>query len=360
MFSLNRRVAVGTILLVALAAMRAPAIAADGIKVGIAQPLGGGNADYFTRQAVDPAILAIEEINAEGGLLGQKVQYVVEDNKGDPATSAAVVRKMIDVDHISVLMTSVSPAVLAALPIAEQNSVIVLSLAQHPKITASPWGFRISATGTNFGIAMANFAWDDLHAKTVAMLGENNDAIRLSQAALKRRFEQLGGRIVATETFAPTDQDLRAQLTKIRAVAPDVLSLQATGPRLHGLALKQAAEMGVKPSAIIANQTVTDPQLVAIAGAAASGVYYATIDVDKAWNEHSFRPRFGFDAEAEGALTYDGLHKYFDAVRSVGSADAAKIRDTLSTQPASKGASGTWGYGGTREPDIMPVIRRIP
>ena len=154
---------------------------------------------------------------------------------------------------------------------------------------------------------------------------------------------------------------MRAQLTKIRYAEPDVLNLAATGPRMHGLALKQAAEMKINfPKGIIANQTITDPQLFTIAGDAASGVYYATIDLDRGWNDKVFKPRFGYDAESEAALTYDATKKYFEAVRAVGSNDPVKIRDHLLMQPASKGITGTWGYSGTGEPGIMPVIKRIP
>ncbi len=74
--------------------------AAAGVKVGISQPLTGANADFFQRQMVNPVILAVEQVNAAGGLLGKKVDYVIEDHKGDPSTSAAVTRKMIDVDGI--------------------------------------------------------------------------------------------------------------------------------------------------------------------------------------------------------------------------------------------------------------------
>jgi branched-chain amino acid transport system substrate-binding protein len=344
----------------ALAGLPAAAFAqSNPVKVGVTQALSGPNADYFQRQTVNPVLMAVEELNAAGGLLGQKVEVVVEDHKGDPATSAAATRKLIDVNKISVLTTSVSPAVLAALPITEENKVIVMSLAQHPKITESKWNFRTGPIGTNYGIAMAKYAREKLGAKTIAMLGENNDSIRLSQTAMKKAFEDAGGKIVASETFAPTDQDLRAQLTKIRAAEPDVLSLQSTGPRMHGLALKQAAEMKIKPSAVIANQTIIDPQLFAIAGDAASGVYYATVGVDKEWAER-FKKRFGYDPVSEAALTYDGINKYFAAVKAVGSNDPVKIRDTLLSQAPSSGASGTWGYPGTGEPSITPEIQRIP
>lgn len=353
--------ALKTIALAALASVGLDAAAqAQGIKIGISQPLSGGNADYFQRHAVNPVILAIEEANAAGGLLGQKVEYVVEDHKGEPSTAAAVARKMIDVDRISVLVTSISPAVLAAMPITEQNRVIILTLAQHPRITESKWNFRTGPTGVNYGLAMAKYAAEKLGAKTIAMLGENNDAVRVSQAAMKQEFEKAGGKIVASETFSPTDQDLRAQLTKIRAANPDVINLQATGPRMHGLALKQAAEMKISPSAIVANQTILDPQLFAIAGAAASGVYYATIDFDKEWNENVFKKRFGYDAVSETALVYDGTKKYLDAVKATGSRDPEKIRDGLLSQPAAKGVTGTWGYIGSGEPNILPQIQRIP
>ena len=137
MFRVFYAITIGVIGLTAAA----QASAAEAIKVGISQPISGANGDYFKRELVNPAILAIEQVNAKGGVLGHKVEYVIEDNKANAATALAVARKLIDIDHVSMISISITPAVLATLPIAEENHIVVMSAAQHPKIAQSPWGF---------------------------------------------------------------------------------------------------------------------------------------------------------------------------------------------------------------------------
>lgn len=112
---------------------------AEAIKIGISQPISGTNGDYFKRQFVNPAILAIEEFNAKGGLLGQKISYVIEDNRANAGTAQAVARKLVDVDRVSMISISISPAVLATLPISDPKQVIVMTVSQHPKILTSEW-----------------------------------------------------------------------------------------------------------------------------------------------------------------------------------------------------------------------------
>jgi ABC-type branched-subunit amino acid transport system substrate-binding protein len=80
-----------------------PAHAQEKIKIGISQFISGANGDYFKRETVNPAILAIEEVNAKGGLLGHKVEYVVEDHKGNAAPAQAVAWKLISIDKVSMI-----------------------------------------------------------------------------------------------------------------------------------------------------------------------------------------------------------------------------------------------------------------
>ena len=112
----------------------------------------------------------------------------------------------------------------------------------------------------------------------------------VQHAAFQKEFEAAGGKVVASESFNNGDQDYRAQLTKLRAANPDVLNISATGPRAYGLALKQAAELNFKAKAVIATDTLIDPQLWEIAGNLASGIYYSVLDFDRAWNEGKFKP----------------------------------------------------------------------
>lgn len=334
--------------------------AAQEIKIGISQPISGANGDYFKRELVNPAILAIEEANAKGGVLGHKIEYVIEDHKANAATALAVARKLIDIDHVTMISISISPAVLATLPVAEENHVVVMSAAQHPKIAESPWGFLSTPAAPAFGIAQARFAFNELHARTAGIIGENNDAVRTTTTAFDKEFSKLGGKLIDIETFNTNDADFRAQLTKLRSANPDVLNMEPTAPHADGLILKQAAELGFHPPHIISSDFIVDPQAREIAGDLVSGIYYTVVDFDHDWNDKVFKPRFGYDADGFAARIYDGVRIYLAAVEKAGTADPVKVRDTLRNFQGFHGVIGSWGYDGSGDPNMLPVMKRVP
>jgi branched-chain amino acid transport system substrate-binding protein len=333
---------------------------AEAIKIGISQPISGTNGDYFKRQFVNPAILAIEEFNAKGGLFGQKIDYVIEDNRANAGTAQAVARKLVDVDRVSMISISISPAVLATLPISDPKQVIVMTVSQHPKILTSEWTALSTPTAAGFGVAAAKYAIGDLHAKTASLLLENNDAIRISGKTFKDEFERTGGKVVETTYFDTENQDFRAQLTKIRAANPDLLNIQAVGARAYGLALKQAAELNFSPTYVIGGDQIIDPQVKEIAGTLHSKVFYTTTKIDPQWNEKQFKPRFGYDGDGFAARVYDGTKIYLTAVQRAGTSDPVKVRDTLFHIKDFHGALGTWGYDGSGEPHIPVYVEPIP
>jgi branched-chain amino acid transport system substrate-binding protein len=352
-----------TLLLVCIAtgfAMGSQAAEVGGIKIGISQPISGSNGDYFKREFVNPAILAIEEFNAKGGLLGQKIEFVVEDNRADAGTAQSAARKLVDVDHVSMISISISPAVLATLPITDPNHVMVMTVSQHPKILASEWAALSTPTAAAFGVAAAKYAFENQKAMTAGLLLENNDAIRITGQAFKETFERLGGKVVEIDYFNTENQDFRAQLTKLRAASPALLYMQAVGARAYGLSLKQAAELNFAPKYVIGGDQIVDPKVKEIAGPISSEAFYTTTKIDPEWNEKQFKPRFGYEGDGFAARVYDGTKIYLTAVQRAGASDPVKVRDTLLHINDFHGALGTWGYEGTGEPHIPVYVEPLP
>jgi branched-chain amino acid transport system substrate-binding protein len=345
---------IGVLIAAAIVALGPGAARAD-IKIGISQPISGANGDYFKRELVNPVILAIEQANANGGVLGQKVTYVIEDNQANAVTAAAVAQKLIGIDGVAMISISISQAVLATLPIAEQNNVVVMSAAQHPKIAQSPWGFMDTPMSTDFGVACGRYAADVLKAKTLGAILENTDAIRLESQALKQTFEAAGGKVVDIETFATGANDFTAQLTKLRAAAPDILYAEATAPHYDGVVLKQAAELNFKRKFTFSGDFVKDPLAREVAGDLVTGVYYAEVEFDHHWSDTVFKPRFGYDADGFAARSYDGVAIYLAAVAKAGTTDPVKVRDVLRHFTDYHGVLGSWGYDGTGAP-VMPLV----
>lgn len=329
------------------------------IRIGISQAISGANGDYFRKQVVNPAILAIEEFNAKGGVLGRKIEYIVEDNKASAATGASVARKLIGIDKVNMIFVSVTPATLATIAIAEEKKVMVMTVAEHPDVTKSKWAARASTTSVQYGIAQARFAVETLKAKTAAVIREDNDAIRLQVTAFTKEFEKLGGKVVLVETYKSTDQDMRAQVAKAKAVDADVLNIPSTGQRVYGLVLKQAAELGYKPKAMIAREQVTHPEVRQLAGDLVKGVYYTGLKIDEAWNKNVFQKRFGYPADSFGAKSYDAARIYLQAMARAGTDDPEKVRDALYAFRDYEGALGKWGFSGSGEPELYPAMLRI-
>ena len=348
-------------LALALAMSAAPqAMAADGpTKIGMSLPLGAGNADYYQKEIVAPAEFAIEEANAAGGVLGRKIGYVIEDNKADAASGASVARKLIDIDGVQMIFAVITPAVLATLPFAEDNRILVMTLSEHPQVTASGWGARCALPGTRYGAVSAEYAYKTLGARTAGILGEDNDGIRALDDAFRKDFTGMGGKVLAVEGFKPGDQDLRAQLTHIKAANPDLLLIESADARPYGLALKQAAELDFHPRFKLGRDEATVPEVRQIAGALLSGFYAVGVKMDPGWNDKVFKPHFGYDADSQAARTYDCMRIYLLAVQRAGTNDPGKVRDALFHISDYVGAVGAWGYHGTGEPDMKLIVNQI-
>src|ERR1700729_4334985 len=105
------------------------------ITIGLSQIASGPYADYWNRQVNKPAMLAIDDVNAKGGVNGRKVVGIIEDNKGDATTGAAVAHKLIEIDQVNMIFVAPTPAALATLPIAEDAGVPIVSTSISPKIS---------------------------------------------------------------------------------------------------------------------------------------------------------------------------------------------------------------------------------
>jgi branched-chain amino acid transport system substrate-binding protein len=320
------------------------------IKIGIALVASGPMADYWGRQLVKPAQMAIDDFNANGGVNGRKVVWVLEDNRGDATTGASVARKLINVDKVSAIFSAPTPPTLATLPIAENAKVLVLSAAQNPKIALSPWGSLVPPPAEKSGVAFAKLAVA-LKAQRVAMMAVDNDAVATASAAFKDAMQKAGIPVVAHETFKTGTQNFTGQLTKMRATNPDFVQINSFSAAEYGYALKQMGELNFKPKNIEAWNPVTDPQARKIAGDLVNGVYYIRLPIDPEW-ARSFKQRTGYDPDSNAAISYDAVTIYLQARAAAKTDDPVKIRDSMFNYKNYRGALGRWGFKGNGESNV--------
>jgi len=315
------------------------------IRIGLSQIGSGIAADYWARQVNKPALLAIDDANAAGGVNGRKVIGILEDNQGNATTASAVAHKLIEIDKVNMIFVAPTPAVLATLPIAEEAHVPVVSTSISPKVSASPWGALAQPPADHQGLAYAKFVISR-GVKRVAVLTGQSDSDTIAETAFADAVKKAGVEIVDAESYQVNAQDFTAQLTKIRAAKPDLFLIQSLSAATYGFVLKQMAQLDFRPPVILTYYQIADPQARQIAGNLVEGIYFIEIPVDPDWNSKVFRPRMGYDADGNGALAYDAIALYLAAYAKAGTDDPAKVRQTMLSYTGYKGAVGAWGYNG--------------
>lgn len=330
--------------LTAAGAFSGAAMAEDNIKVGLNMPLTGAFAASGNYVA-DGARIAADQINAKGGLLGKKIELVIEDNKSNPTEAAAVAEKLIVRDKVPVMMGSWgSTLTLATMPkLMEYGVPMLVETSSSGKITVqgNPWVFRIAPTSAmeakDFESKLGAFK-----IKKADFLVVNNDWGRGSAEEFGKTFKAHGISVGLVETMDQSAQDLSAQLSKIKASDADTLVVTTAVEQLT-LVLKQAESLGLKRAIITTGGSQAPDQLIAQAGAAANNTYHLLFfapwkpesspnpAVAKAFVEEWQKRKLPFAGLTESFRGYDGLNTIAAAILKAGKAEPKAIRDALWT-----------------------------
>lgn len=320
----------------------------DPIKIGHYGSLTGKDAAFgvATRKGV---LLAVEEINAKGGILGRKVEYVVEDIQSKQGESATAVKKLISRDKVAaVIGANASANSLEAGPICQNAKIPMMAISStNERVTAiGDYIFRICFIDPFQGAVLAKFAHGSLKARRVALLTATNSPYSVGlSAVLRERFTALGGEIVAEQKYAEGDKDFRAQLTAVRTAKPDVIA--ATGFYSEAaLICIQARSLGLNIP-IIGGDGWEAPQLTELGGKAVEGTYYCTyFSADNHAPEvRSFVERYqqrwnNEKPEGVSALGYDAMYVIAAAMERAGTTDSPKFRDALAATKEFEGVTG--------------------
>src|ERR1700761_103996 len=217
------------------------------IKLGEVDPLTGG-VSQFGIGCHQGFALAFEQVDAEGGILGQKVELVTEDDQSKPGQSATAVRKLITQDKvIAILGDATSSATLEAAPIAQSNKIPMMTpTATNPRITeVGDFIFRVCFLDEFQGRMLARFAREKLKAKNIFTLTDVKQDYSVDLLKFfKDEFTKLGGTIVGEQSYSTGDIDFRAQLTPIRADKPDAVYVPGYYQEV-ALIVKQGRQIGL-------------------------------------------------------------------------------------------------------------------
>ncbi len=214
-------------------------------RIGVMESVTGPGETYGT-VAVQAKLLAMEEINAAGGINGRQLELIIEDEKCNAADSITAYTKLTQVDGVKIILgTSCSGAMFGAAPLAEKDGVVLFSgLATNPDIAfEGDFIFRTAMSDTLVGIDTGNTLWSD-GARTLATITEATDYAEGVRRETVARFEALGGTIVAAESYASEESDFRSALTGMIAANPDAIHISAQSEFTGGTIMKQARELG--------------------------------------------------------------------------------------------------------------------
>ena len=337
------------------------------IKVGEYASLTGKEAT-FGISSHEGTVLAVEQINADGGVLGKKIELLTEDDLSKAGEPATVVNKLIARDGVVAILGEVaSSRSLEAAPICQQNKIPMISPSStNPKVTETgDFIFRVCFIDPFQGTVMANFASKTLKAKKVAVFTDGKSDYSKGLAKyFKEGFLAGGGQLVAELDFNGGDKDFKAQLTSIKAASPDAVFVPGYYTDVALICI-QAKQLGLNVPLFGGDGWESD-QLVKIGGNAVEGNYFSThyapdVATDKSKHFVSdYKKRFdGKSPDAMAALGYDSAMVLADAIKRAGSTGGQKIRDALAATKDFAGVTGKTTINEKRDATKAAVILQV-
>ncbi|MEP7212965.1 MAG: ABC transporter substrate-binding protein [Acidobacteriota bacterium] len=320
----------------------------DTIKVGVYADLTGQTSSFgqSTKNGVE---LAVEEINAAGGVNGKKIELIVEDDQGRPEQAKTVVSKLISQDKVQAIIGEVaSTNSLAAAPVAQDAKIpMITPSSTNPKVTeVGDYISRVCFIDPFQGSVMAKFAANTLKAKTAAILGDvNSDYSKGLTQFFEEEFTRLGGKIVAKEAYTQSDPDFKGQLTKIRNLNPDVIYVPGYYGQV-GIIAKQARELGMNMP-LMGGDGWDSPELWKLGGDALKNTYISNhYSAENPAPEiqnfvKAYTAKFGVSPDSLAALAYDAAKVLADAIKRAGGTDSVKLKDAINATKNFAGVTGS-------------------
>ncbi|MGI6783201.1 MAG: ABC transporter substrate-binding protein [Aminivibrio sp.] len=327
------------------------AMAADTVKIGMLVPLTGPAAADGA-SALGSVQIALDQVNAAGGVLGKQVELVYYDDRGDTKDAVALAHKIIEQDKIVAFVAgSYSLPTRSVAPIFQEEEVpLVAAYAIHPDVTrAGDYCFRNGFLGLVEGKAAGYAAHKLLGGKRVALLTSDNDFGQTLVLGFKQYKDKFAPdlEIVSEQTYPVSEKDYKPYLSKIKELNPDVIFASGyyfqTGPML-----RQARELGIDTK-IVGEEGADSPKLMEIAGDNAEGFYIVTnFDRDDPRDVvqnflKEYRERHKIEPDMVGASAYDAFMIIVEAIRTAESTEGAKIRDAIAGLKDYNGLTGLIG-----------------
>lgn len=324
-----------TLLLAPTLGMAAPATG-EPVFFGVSGPLTGQNAQYGAQWKAG-FDLALEHINAEGGIHGRPLAYVFEDSQSDPRQAVGLAQKFVNDKRIRIELGDFSsPASMAASPIYQRAGLVQLGFTNsHPDFTKGGdyvWSPSISQSDSQ--PLLADLAIKTLGFKRVGVLFLNTDWGRTSRDVFVKAAQERGAQVVVAEGYQPDEKDFRSTLVRVRDANPDGLVLISYYPD-GALIASQVRNVGLRQP-IAASGSVYSPKFIELGGEAVNGIYTNTSFFPEEPRAEvqdfvkRFRAKYAKDPDAFNAYAYDAAIIAAAALRQAGpDGDRKAVRDAF-------------------------------
>jgi len=340
------------------------------IRIGVNAELTG-SVPVVGKSCVNAARMAVDEINAQGGIAAGdrtlKVRLLAEDNEDKAESAAAVSQKFVSSGVTAMIGPNASRNAVPAAEVAESNRLLMISpWSTNPKLTqGKKYIYRACFTDDFQGVVVSAFVYTKLNLRKAAVLfdvaSEYNKGIA---EVFKAEFTKAGGQIAAFESYSTGDKDFSAQLSKVKKSGAEVLFL----PNYYNevpLQIQQARQQGFTGT-IVGSDSWGSEEILKLGKDMMEGLYFTThyaqdIATPKAKKFIAdYQARYGARPDDVAALTYDSFGMLFESIRKAGSPEADKVLAQLSNLSSFEGVTGTMKFNpGSGSPVKSAVVIRI-
>ena len=333
------------------------------IKIGALYNLTGGMSS-LDGPSLRGAQLAVEQINAAGGLLGRQVELIAPDGRTDQQETAKAAQRVLSEGVVAGIGQSDTTFVMAGAPLFQEAGVpFVTSGATHPELPAwvGDHMFMTPFGDDDQSYAIADYAYDKLGARRVALWTDNSmDFTKALSKFFVERFTERGGEIVGEDLFMMGDTDFSAQIARLQSIepAPDAVFISAI-PNEAGITVKQIRETGLELPIVSGDGFDTELVVQTPGPELADDVYFSTHTYraddrpEVTAFVEAYTKEYGHEPEnAFAPLGYDAMRLVADAIERAGSTQPDAIRQALADTKGFPAVTGEISY--TRETMVPP------